>query len=142
MARSRNVGQIGIGGQSGVKLEWLGGVRKEEQRKKMNEAIAEILPRIQASMRANVPKDSGSLAASITTEIENEKWGVIGRVGILKDAIAPSGASVLDYAARVEFGFHGIDELGRSYNIWPQPFIRPALRGNQATAYGIFRSKG
>jgi hypothetical protein len=37
----------------------------------------------------------------------------------------------LAYAARIEFGFIGIDALGRSYHQEPAPYLRPAWDGTE-----------
>lgn len=38
----------------------------------------------------------------------------------------------LEYAARIEFGFAGMDSRGRRYNQAAQPYLRPALDGSRS----------
>lgn len=66
--------------------------------------------------------------------------------GLLKANITHVGAIVVDgavrawvgvrkrvpYAARLEFGFVGVDKLGRNVNQAPRPFLRPAVLNNRA----------
>lgn len=56
----------------------------------------------------------GRLRNSITHRIDNNGLN------------AEIGTNVV-YAKRVEFGFNGVDALGRRYNQRPQPYLFPAL---------------
>lgn len=44
----------------------------------------------------------------------------------------------LEYAARVEFGFTGVDALGRKYNQPAKPYLRPAFDQRKEDAYKEF----
>jgi hypothetical protein len=64
---------------------------------------------------------TGRLRASITYRVIAEDvhklWGEIG--------------SNVVYAKRLEFGFIGVDSLGRRYNQPPYPWLFPALESNR-----------
>jgi len=63
-----------------------------------------------------VAKDTSTLARSLHTEIAEQRATY---------AEAISGTDV-EYARRIEFGFSGVDSLGRHYNQPAQPYYRPA----------------
>ena len=44
----------------------------------------------------------------------------------------------IPYAARLEFGFIGVDSLGRNINQGPRPYWRPVLAGSRI---GVFVAK-
>ncbi len=72
---------------------------------------------IEEEAKAIVVVDTGALRDSIHTEIEVlSPSSAMGKIG-----------SGLPYAARIEFGFHGVDSLGRHYNQAAQPYLRPAM---------------
>lgn len=62
------------------------------------------------------PVDTGRLRSSITSELGKDGDGLLAVVG-----------TNVEYAARIEFGFHGTDSLGREYDQEAQPFLLPAL---------------
>lgn len=74
-----------------------------------------LLP-IQNEMVATVVKDEGNLARSIHSEI----------VAVGDHSCEGFTGTDVEYAMRIEFGFDGIDSLGRVYNQTPQPYARPA----------------
>ncbi len=79
---------------------------------------------IEEEAKAIVVVDTGALRDSIHTEIEAlSPSKAIGKIG-----------SGLAYAARIEFGFHGVDSLGRHYNQAAQPYLRPAMDSKAAEA--------
>lgn len=86
-------------------------------------AIAGIQP-IQNAAQAGAPYLTGTLRRSIHTEI------VVDRPLY---AEAATGTDV-PYAARQEFGFSGVDALGRSYHQPARPYMRPAYEQQQAEA--------
>jgi hypothetical protein len=61
---------------------------------------------------------SGDYQASVVSVVAASVSGksITGRVG-----------SDSPYARRLEFGFVGVDSLGRNYNQAPRPHLRPAL---------------
>jgi HK97 gp10 family phage protein len=72
---------------------------------------------IENEAKALCPVVTGTLMRSIHTEIETPSASrATGKIG-------PS----VPYGARVEFGFVGVDSLGRHYNQGPQPYMRPAF---------------
>ncbi len=71
---------------------------------------------VEADAKVRVPKVTGTLARSIHTEV--------------RGATAVVGTNVV-YARRIEYGFVGLDSLGRRYNQPPQPYLRPALATNR-----------
>lgn len=71
----------------------------------------------EAKRRARVK--TGRLRASITHRVERAGRGIRGWIG-----------SNVPYARRIELGFHGTDRLGRAYNQWAYPYLRPAVLEN------------
>ena len=62
-------------------------------------------------------KVSARLFQSITTRVRKTAREVIGSYG-----------TNVEYARRLEFGFHGTDSRGRNINQEPRPFLRPILK--------------
>ena len=61
------------------------------------------------------------------------------RTGVLRDSIQarPQGIGYLveataPYAARIEYGFHSTDSLGRRYHQSAQPYLTPAAEAQRA----------
>lgn len=81
----------------------------------LHAAQAGILP-IQNEAIVKVAKDTLTLARSIHTETIARRQTY---------AEVATGTDVV-YAARIEFGFHAADSLGRHYNQPAQPYMRPA----------------
>jgi phage gpG-like protein len=63
----------------------------------------------------------GNLKSSITHSIDVKKME------------ARVGTNVI-YSARVEYGFTGVDSLGRKYNQSPRPYLRPAFDARKKIA--------
>jgi hypothetical protein len=85
-----------------------------------DDATREIADETLAAAQARVKVKSGDLRASgKVVRLERHQYAV-----------------VFDkpYAARIEFGFHGTDSLGRKYNQAAQPYLRPAWEEKRATA--------
>jgi hypothetical protein len=81
------------------------------------------------------PYQFGANRNSIYTKTSQGKKGAPGTLGdILPDAkigeayVGPS----MEYSARLEFGFVGVDALGRSYNQAPRPYMTPAAEQAEA----------
>lgn len=86
-------------------------------------ATAGILP-IQNEAIVKVAKDTSDLARSIHTEVIARRQ-TYAEVSTGTDKV---------YAARIEFGFHGADSLGRHYNQPAQPYMRPAFDTKKSAA--------
>lgn len=68
----------------------------------------------------------GGLRRSITHKVFIAGGQIVALVG-----------SVMAYARRLELGFIGRDARGRDYNQGPRPFLKPAVRNNQAKILSI-----
>lgn len=66
---------------------------------------------------------TGALASTITYYMADSMTLVVG--------------SDAPYAARLEFGFHGSDILGRIYDQMAEPYLTPALEANADEAVAI-----
>lgn len=86
-------------------------------------ANAGILP-IQNEAIQLVAKDTGTLARSIHTETIKSSDTYVE---------VATGTDV-EYALRIEFGFHDKDSLGRHYNQPAQPYMRPAYDNKRGEA--------
>jgi len=83
-----------------------------------DEAVLKAAAEICANIRGSAPQgETGDLAASwnVRPEGKNTAW---------VESREP-------YAARIEFGFHGTDSLGRQYDQAPEPYITPNLPQGQ-----------
>jgi phage gpG-like protein len=68
--------------------------------------------------------DTGNLGRSITSQpVETTPSKAVVHVG-----------TDVEYARRVEYGFSGMDSLGRRYNQPPNPYMRPAFDSKQEEA--------
>lgn len=117
-----------------------------------------ILEIEKAVMRGIVSGAEGVQDEATSLILEGEKTGrIYRRRGVTHQASAPgespasdTGALVkssriiynttaltaqvnwsTDYSARLEFGFMGVDSLGRNYDQAPRPYARPALANRQ-----------
>jgi HK97 gp10 family phage protein len=77
--------------------------------------------------KAIVPVDTGRLRDSIDYQITEDALQITA-------IISPH----TEYANRIEFGFIGVDSLGRTYNQAAQPYMRPAWDENQGQVFQIF----
>jgi hypothetical protein len=71
---------------------------------------------VQNRARVYAPVDTGRLRSSIGISDGRDARGYYVTIG-----------TAVVYAPRIEFGFKGVDSLGRRYFQNPQPFLRPAL---------------
>jgi hypothetical protein len=79
-----------------------------------------------------VPVQTGALQAAINKEVTTKgAFRVIGRVWVSGD---------IPYAKRIEFGFVGVDKLGREFHQAPRPFMRAALYTNLPEIKKLFGS--
>lgn len=70
----------------------------------------------QASAPGESPaNDTGNLARNITTVYDTPRLEGTVNVGT-------------NYGRRLEYGYVGVDTLGRTYEVLPRPFARPALQ--------------
>jgi hypothetical protein len=88
-------------------------------------ALAGILP-IQNAAIIMAPYLSGTLKRSIHSEIKRAD---------AFSAFVVTGTDVA-YARRVEFGFDGVDSLGRTYHQAAQPYMRTAYDTHKSDAIG------
>lgn len=103
---------------------------------KADQAVRATAFYVEALAKNASPYMTGANRASIYTKTSAGANGTPGDAGdILPNAnigeayVGPS----MEYSARLEFGFVGVDALGRSYNQAPQPYLSPAAA--QAPAY-------
>lgn len=75
----------------------------------LNAAMAPIL---QQMVQERAPRRTGAYANSITAQA---------------NGLSIEAGSPLPYSDRLEYGFIGVDSLGRHYHQSPQPHFRPAL---------------
>lgn len=75
-----------------------------------------VIKEIEDVAKSLVPVLTGELRNSIKVEIRKTKRGISAKVG-----------SAEPHAARIEFGFMGVDKLGRRYHQGARPYLRPAL---------------
>lgn len=83
------------------------------------------VPGTSTSHRASAPgeppaKLTGWLANNVETKTERDKRVIDTYVGIR------GGPDGVPYARRLEYGFHGKDDKGRTYNQAPRPYFEPA----------------
>lgn len=91
------------------------------------EAIVENIHTIPSKSLRRVGKpiwDTGNLGRTITSQpMETTATKAVVHVG-----------TDVEYARRVEYGFSGVDSLGRHYNQSPNPYMRPAFDTKQEQA--------
>ncbi len=97
-------------------------------------AVLEAADLILQSEKAYVPVDTGRLQESIHIE-EIASGPFYYEVSIHPAELAPNPWG-LDpaYARRIEYGFSGMDSLGRNYNQSAQPYVRPAWDAEKSNA--------
>ena len=112
---------------------------------KMQAAMGKACALVERSAKQNAPKDTGALARSITSKVENHNGEIQGIV-----------FTTLEYAPYVEYGTGLFAEEGGRQDVpwsyqddkgeWhttsgqkPQPFMRPALDSNRAEIIRILK---
>ena len=108
-------------------MEWYGDkvIASVENAKRGGLTAAALIVEGDATLRAPVgkyPAGSGRVGGNLRSSITHR---------VVSDEEAHVGTNV-EYAARIEFGFSGIDSLGRKYNQPAQPYLRPALDNNKS----------
>lgn len=88
--------------------------------------------------KRRVAKRSGNLARSLHVGGMGGSGGLEGNttgsdIGGRGDDEVAVGTNVV-YAKRIEYGFDGVDALGRRYNQPAQPYLRPAAESQRAAA--------
>lgn len=68
---------------------------------------------VEAEAKVRAPYITGALMNSIHTDPKGNKTYWV--------------ADAVEYGARIEFGFHDVDSLGRRYNQAARPFMMPAV---------------
>lgn len=76
----------------------------------------ETAEQVQSKVASYAPQDTGALASDWTLEVDVEKGEALLY-------------TTLPYAPRIEFGFHGTDDLGRTYAQDPTGFFSKAISG-------------
>ena len=79
---------------------------------------------IENDAKRRAPYRTGTLRRSIHSEVSERT----------ADSVSLAIGTNVEYAARIEFGFSGVDELGRRYNQPPMPYLRPAMDENVGRA--------
>lgn len=87
-------------------------------RKAATGAMGEVL----ANIQTGAPDDDGTYRASWSMRTTDD--------GAVVATSAPQ-------AARLEFGYHGTDTLGRSYMVDAQPHVRPAVAAAKPTEHVV-----
>ena len=119
---SLDVAYLTKAGQSGLKLS-------------TSEAAALFVD----EAKALVPVDTGNLQNHIhAEEVENTGSRYLMNVQPFNEAANDYGFDPA-YARRIEFGFMGVDRLGRQFHQAAQPYMRPAWDMHQAEAAEIIR---
>lgn len=107
----------------------------EREKKRFHEKLGNQLVRMaadivkQAKENANQPPpghpqvQTGTLRRAIIMDVDRRK--LEAKVGIMTGSKDKDKA--LEYAARIEFGFTGVDSAGRVYNQPPYPYLFPAV---------------
>lgn len=80
----------------------------------VRKAVTEAALWGQGAVAANAPKDTGDYARSISHRVTSSASAVDATIGTNR----PQGR-------RLEFGFYGVDSLGRHYNQAPRPHWEP-----------------
>ena len=96
--------------------------------------VLEAADLIQQEAKSLVPVDTGALRDSI--HIEERADGPFYYEVSVHPAELADNRWGLDpaYARRIEYGFVGLDSLGRNYNQAAQPYIRPAWDSQKEAA--------
>lgn len=84
---------------------------------------------------------TGNLRNSISISVEggSPELGKGEVVGKSPPEVAVIGTNV-EYAARIEFGFEGVDKLGREYDQQGQPYLTPAFNETKREAKEMLRN--
>lgn len=111
--------------KSSINLKWNGGVAKIQGKKVIRSSIYEIGLVIEGQAKELAPKDTGRLAASITTQSNTEGTKPSGRGAVGTDIITkPSDADTVFVGTPVEYAIW--NEWGTRFSD-AQPFMRPSL---------------
>ncbi len=117
---------------------------------KKDAALTRVGMVVQEAAKKLVKVDTGNLKGSINYALEKDaspggvkKSGeAVGEESLLK----PHGikdevwiGTNVKYARRIEFGFRGIDKLGRKYNQAPQPYLTPAYEAQKSRIARIIK---
>ena len=89
--------------------------------------------------KLNVPVDTGNLRDHIHSEpLEDSDNRQIYQIAPFYEASNGYGFDPA-YARRIEYGFIGVDKLGRHYHHEPQPYMRPAKDIQGPAAVGLIK---
>lgn len=113
---------VKILGLPGLRTKLRGLMLSDAERVRVIEAAA--IP-VESEAKRNAPVLSGTLRRDIHTEARATATGAVAEIG---------NSTNVPYAARREFGFSGVDSLGRNYNDAATPYLRPALKSQRANS--------
>lgn len=92
----------------------------------LKDGVVEGAALIEQRAKELVPVDTGRLRDAIHTEVMTDEPEIqVLAVAAVVEADNDWGIDP-PYARRIEFGFVGVDRLGRHYNQAAQPYMRPA----------------
>jgi len=111
----------------------------------MNKGIMSAI----ADAKKECPVDTGRLRASITGAVSGGSTKEAKFKGEVVSSIKPPNSSINEitavvgtdvvYGARVEYGYHGKDKLGRSINQRGRPFLMPAIKQANKSLGGFLK---
>jgi len=103
-------------------------------------AVLEAADLFQQAAKSYVPVDTGALQESIhIEEIADGPFYYEVSVHPAEPATNKWGFDPA-YARRIEYGFVGMDSLGRNYNQAAQPYMRPAYDSEKSNAESAVNS--
>lgn len=110
---------------------------------KVQANIRALESRMRATQKAAVREGGRVVVRKAKQSLDSPGYPPVTKTGHLKrntkilgvedrghDVVCYVGSTPV-YAPRLEFGFTGVDSLGRAYNQPPYPYLRPALGLNQ-----------
>ncbi len=101
--------------------------------------VSEAAGLIEQEAKVLVPVDSGNLRDHIHTDVVTDEPETQTRQ--ISPAVESDNKWGFDpaYARRIEFGFVGVDSLGRNYHQAAQPYMRPAYETQKQPAIDAIR---
>ena len=106
---------------------------------KVQSNLRALESRMRAAQKAAVREGGRVVVRKAKRSLDSPGYPPVTRTGNLKrstkilgvedkgyDVVCYIGSTAV-YAPRLEFGFTGVDSLGRAYNQPPYPFLRPAM---------------
>jgi len=117
---------------------------------KKDAALTRVGMAIQEAAQKLVKVDTGNLKGSINYALADEaspggakkSGGMVDEAGLLKAHGAKDEVWIgtnVKYARRIEFGFRGVDKLGRKYNQAAQSYLTPAYEAQKSRVAKIIK---